>query len=487
MVDASGRSGHTPQTLQTFLRSLSTLFTPRVILGVVVACGVVSAVWFEWAWSEYRMLSAEVENAWQVDRLGERGDLVAAEHVRAVYRAFCAPSLYWGGSARLVNWQGFVHDVAVALESDVDRLASLPERVLDVDGRERYPIIWLQGHYVDEGKVELICSFLRRGVALIRAKHFVLLSVGKMGSASPFDWGSALHRRTNGQCDGGTLRAFLDDNRLLAWFVSQHGTPQRPVDTPSSSSSSPSPMPDKPVRHPKLHIVPLGVEAEVEGSVRRTLCALARERLVLASSRSPTSSWFDRWMYLNFNPGLETTRLGKERTQAFRTLAPIVTNDGLITLSSDFTGPPPPLFPFLSSYRAPPVLSPPIPPPVPYNWYFGGLSSSDYFRQLARSRFVASPAGTGFDCFRHWEALAFGSIPVILRAYPDFDSIWSSSPGPLPVLLLDSWDQVNRSTLENAWSDRDRYSANHLVLAISQDFWNANIRAAAATNPSKTR
>ena len=37
----------------------------------------------------------------------------------------------------------------------------------------------------------------------------------------------------------------------------------------------------------------------------------------------------------------------------------------------------------------------------------------EYFATLARSTFVFSPAGAGLDCFRHWEAMALGAIPLV--------------------------------------------------------------------------
>lgn len=43
------------------------------------------------------------------------------------------------------------------------------------------------------------------------------------------------------------------------------------------------------------------------------------------------------------------------------------------------------------------------------------LPFPDYLAQLGSHRYVLSPPGKGYDCTRTWEALAMGSIPVILR------------------------------------------------------------------------
>ena len=40
------------------------------------------------------------------------------------------------------------------------------------------------------------------------------------------------------------------------------------------------------------------------------------------------------------------------------------------------------------------------------------LSYTKYCSQLAAARFVISPAGDRFECFRHWEAIGLGTVPV---------------------------------------------------------------------------
>ena len=38
-----------------------------------------------------------------------------------------------------------------------------------------------------------------------------------------------------------------------------------------------------------------------------------------------------------------------------------------------------------------------------------------YYAALAHSKFVASPEGHGRDCYRTWEAVALGAIPILRR------------------------------------------------------------------------
>lgn len=45
----------------------------------------------------------------------------------------------------------------------------------------------------------------------------------------------------------------------------------------------------------------------------------------------------------------------------------------------------------------------------------GGLPRPEYLRRMAAARIAWSPEGFGWDCFRHYEALAAGAVPVISR------------------------------------------------------------------------
>ncbi|GAK49464.1 hypothetical protein U14_00686 [Candidatus Moduliflexus flocculans] len=50
------------------------------------------------------------------------------------------------------------------------------------------------------------------------------------------------------------------------------------------------------------------------------------------------------------------------------------------------------------------------------------LTFDEYCRLIARSKITISIAGAGWDCFRHYEAVALGSLPLINR--PTVDSVW---------------------------------------------------------------
>jgi len=71
-----------------------------------------------------------------------------------------------------------------------------------------------------------------------------------------------------------------------------------------------------------------------------------------------------------------------------------------------------------------------------------------HYSVLASSHFVLSPRGNGLDCFRTWEALSVGTIPIVKRSGP-FDAIYEG----LPVLLVNRWEDVSLELLERTLRD----------------------------------
>ena len=65
------------------------------------------------------------------------------------------------------------------------------------------------------------------------------------------------------------------------------------------------------------------------------------------------------------------------------------------------------------------------------------LSVTDFRRQILDSSFVISPPGNGPDCYRTWEAIYLGAVPVVLRG-----SLAESLASDLPIWVVDSWDEV---------------------------------------------
>jgi hypothetical protein len=94
------------------------------------------------------------------------------------------------------------------------------------------------------------------------------------------------------------------------------------------------------------------------------------------------------------------------------------------------------------------------------------LSLRDYFAQLARSRFVLSPPGRGWDCYRTYEAIALGAIPIVRREPPLSDVV-----SGLPVLMVDDWSDVTP-----AWLARQVVTGS--MERMTLPYWAARIREA---------
>jgi len=69
----------------------------------------------------------------------------------------------------------------------------------------------------------------------------------------------------------------------------------------------------------------------------------------------------------------------------------------------------------------------------------------EYYLKLAKSKYVISPDGTGFDCHRIYESIFFNSIPIVKKnPLTDFYE-------KLPILLIDSWDDISQDFLEKKY------------------------------------
>jgi hypothetical protein len=61
--------------------------------------------------------------------------------------------------------------------------------------------------------------------------------------------------------------------------------------------------------------------------------------------------------------------------------------------------------------------------------------------------FWLSPRGNGRDCYRTWEALHFGRIPIVMSS--ELDSLFNR----LPVLIIKSWDDITEDKLIKTFKD----------------------------------
>merc|ERR1712083_1147707 len=67
------------------------------------------------------------------------------------------------------------------------------------------------------------------------------------------------------------------------------------------------------------------------------------------------------------------------------------------------------------------------------------ISPKMYVEELKRAKFTVSPPGIGWDCHRTWEAVLFGSIPIVIQS-PAYRQLYRDSP----VMAVDDWTEVSR-------------------------------------------
>ncbi len=92
-----------------------------------------------------------------------------------------------------------------------------------------------------------------------------------------------------------------------------------------------------------------------------------------------------------------------------------------------------------------------------------------YIQDVARSKFVLSPRGNGLDCFRTWESLYMGSIPIVKRS--KMDSVFKG----LPVLIIDEWTDLTEKFLKKKYIEmkKKKYSLGKL----DPQYWKALINS----------
>jgi len=71
----------------------------------------------------------------------------------------------------------------------------------------------------------------------------------------------------------------------------------------------------------------------------------------------------------------------------------------------------------------------------------------EYFIELSKHKYAICPRGNGLDTHRIWECLYLNTIPIVIK--DDFINIYN-----LPIIVLDSWDDLNPNKLKNEFSDQ---------------------------------
>jgi hypothetical protein len=83
-----------------------------------------------------------------------------------------------------------------------------------------------------------------------------------------------------------------------------------------------------------------------------------------------------------------------------------------------------------------------------------GQNQTEYWENMAKSKFCISPPGNGIDCYRIWECIYLRTIPIVERniAFDQFTA--------LPILFVEDWHVIDDDFLNDAY------------LAFSKKKWN---------------
>ncbi len=100
------------------------------------------------------------------------------------------------------------------------------------------------------------------------------------------------------------------------------------------------------------------------------------------------------------------------------------------------------------------------------------------YNKQAIFKYVLSPSGMGIDCYRTWEAIILGCIPILKR------SSWTNQFDHLPVIIVDTWEELTMEMLDEQY--------NHLIKRefdysyIFMDYWKMAIKMGylPTTNPA---
>ena len=97
------------------------------------------------------------------------------------------------------------------------------------------------------------------------------------------------------------------------------------------------------------------------------------------------------------------------------------------------------------------------------------LDWDSYMEDLSRHKFCIAPKGNGVDCHRTWECLYLGVIPIVEK------TIQMSYFNDLPILFVDSYDDISIEYLNKTYTDFQNKSFNMEKLSLS--YWNTKIRS----------
>lgn len=102
----------------------------------------------------------------------------------------------------------------------------------------------------------------------------------------------------------------------------------------------------------------------------------------------------------------------------------------------------------------------------------GHRALDHYYSQIAAHRFVLSPPGRGIDCYRTWEALYLGAVPVVVDSPP------MTAFKDLPILITCDYSELSEEYLTERW--REMSSHSYEIARLSRTWYSKRFRQAVA-------
>lgn len=89
---------------------------------------------------------------------------------------------------------------------------------------------------------------------------------------------------------------------------------------------------------------------------------------------------------------------------------------------------------------------------VPYRNTYGTYAKEKFYIEMRNSKFILSPRGIGTDCYRHWESLYRGIIPVFVIPEEKHDGWASKTFTKLPVVIAKTYEEITPQFLEEEYA-----------------------------------
>jgi hypothetical protein len=99
------------------------------------------------------------------------------------------------------------------------------------------------------------------------------------------------------------------------------------------------------------------------------------------------------------------------------------------------------------------------------------LARSDYYANINKYMFNASPEGGGVDCHRTWESMHLGAIPVLEKNTST--EYWQKIG--LPVLLINSWNEISTIDVSKLEEQYAKMKGQFESPALYMEYWISEI------------